>query len=110
MILQGRPNGAFETIAINTNFKIMVIAPGEYFEIGLTCFESDTVFYSGAEHQGRAVDEIVHDVFEVWEIRDLVDQIEVNFSFSGDLDSNVTSNKEDVSSHVIDFVILNPFF
>lgn len=87
----------------------MIITSGEYFEVRLTCFESDTVFDSGAEHQGRAVDEIVHDVFELWEQRDFVYQIEVNFAFCCDLDSNVTSDKEDIASHVIDFVILYPF-
>ena len=63
MNIEGRSDSPFETVAVDTYLEIMIITSGEYFESWLTCFKRDTVFDSWAEHEGRAVDEIVHDVF-----------------------------------------------
>ena len=109
MFVKRRSDCSFETVAINANLEVVIVASREDLKARLTCFEGNTILDPGSEHKRGAVDEVVHHIFEFWEERDLVYQVKVYLSLGSDLNPDVASNEEDITSHVVDFEVLHPF-
>jgi hypothetical protein len=69
----------------------------ESFLIGLI---SDTISYFGTEHHLVASHEVKHDIFQCWLKRFRVDEIEVYLVVSGHLNSLVSFDKVNETSHI----------
>lgn len=51
----------------------------------------------------------MHHVLELWHQRDIVDDVEVDLVFRGDLDTNVSTNEEKSAALIVKRVVLVPF-
>ena len=90
------------------NFEVVEILSGVNLEPRLVCLEGNSVKHSSTEHHLRASHKVVHAILKSWNECLLVDYVEVNSLISSDLDSNIASNEVNLSSHLLEPVILLP--
>ena len=86
----------------------MKVLPCVDLEAWLICFVGNTIADSGTKHHLGALHEVVHHVFKSWLKRLLIDEIEINFLIGCDLYSHVSANEIDLTSHLLELVILLP--
>ena len=86
----------------------MEILSGVNEEAGLIGFVSDTIFNFGSKHHLGALHEIIHHVLKLWLQCLLVNYVKEYFFIGGNLNTNVSTNKEDLTSHVFELVVLLP--
>jgi hypothetical protein len=75
----------------------------------LICLVGYAVSDSRTEHHLIATHEVSHDILKRWFECFWVNEIEINFIISGNLDSFVTFDKENKTSR-LNFIVLLPFF
>jgi hypothetical protein len=51
---------------VDANFKVVIALPRENFIILLGSFEPDSVSFHGPNEERRAINEIVHNILELW--------------------------------------------
>ena len=86
----------------------MVELPLVHLEPWLVSLVGDTVPNFGAEHHLRALHEVVHTVLEGWFACVLINQVKVNLLVRGDLDTNISLDEVDLTSHVVKLFVLGP--
>lgn len=86
----------------------MIVTSSVDSEIFLTSLVADSESYSTPEHHLRAFHKVIHTVLQCWHKCFLINHIEVDHLIRNDLDSNVASDKVDLTSHFINFVVLGP--
>ena len=68
----------------------------------------DAESLGGAEHHLGALHVVVHYILKSWLKCLLVDEVEVNFFICDNLDSLVSLDEVDLTSHVVELLILSP--
>lgn len=86
----------------------MVVLSCVNLESGLVGLVSDSEPNSGSKHHLGALHVVIHHVLKSWLEGLFVNKIEVNSVISDDLDSYVSSYKVDLSSHVVELLVLGP--
>ena len=91
-----------------SDLVVVEVLPGVDLESGLVRLEGDSEADSGAEHHLRALHEVVHHVLQGGNERLLVDHVEVDQLVGCHLDSNISADEIDISSRVVEFMVLHP--
>ena len=100
--------GTFKVIIGNCHLKIVKIFLCKDLKSRLVSFVRDTIPYSCTEHELGGTHKIIHYIFQRWHQGIFVYQIKIDFFISNNLDSYVFSNKVNLSSHILYFVVLLP--
>jgi len=100
--------GSFEVLPSNCNFKIMEILSSEDLKVWLSCLVWNAISNFWSKHKLRTLHEIVHHIFQRWFQSFFVNEIEIYFLVCGYLDSNITFDVVNLSSHVIEGVVIHP--
>ena len=87
----------------------MIAPPRDNLDSWLINFIGNAVPDTRSKHNGGALNEVVHDIFEFWHEGLLVYQVEEYSALCSYLDPDVASDEVNLPTHVIDFVILHPF-
>ena len=86
----------------------MVILTRPNSESRLASFICDTKTHCSTEHHHRALRIVVHDVLKIWQESLIVDHVEVNCLICHNLNSLVSSNEVDLTSHVVQGIVFLP--
>jgi len=91
-----------------SDFEIVEKLSSINLKAWLICLESDTISDPGTKHHLRALHKVVHAVLQPGHKCFLIDEVEVDFLICCNLYPNVPSDKVDLPSHVIEFMVLYP--
>lgn len=86
----------------------MIAGPGIDCETWLVCFVGDGKSDEFTNHHHGATHEVIHHIFESWHQRFLAHQEEEYFFICDNLESYVSSDEVDLSSHIVNSVVLFP--
>lgn len=100
--------GSLEVLVGYSDFKVVKLLPLVDNKPFLTSLENYTRSNLWTEHHLRAVHVVIHHVLKSWLASFFVDYEKVNLFVSGDLDSNVSLDEINLTSHVWKSVIFSP--
>lgn len=104
--------GAYSTLIVlivQQHAEVVLVLGHVDGEAWLVLLVTDTVAHPWAEHERRALHEVVHDVLGLWLERLLVDDVEVYFLVRGHLHPSVAIGVRYLPAHVLESVVPLPF-
>lgn len=96
-------------VIVDRHLEVVILLTGEDAEVGLARLVGDAVSYFGANDHLRALHEVCHHVLKFRnQLFEVSENEEVNLLLCGDLESNIATDKEDLTTHVVDLMDLLP--